>query len=209
MARYQNLYCLIITGALAFYLGRDSVPYAKVAPGQPASPMASGRALYADSLDPALQPTRQGRRNPAEIAGGVKKTKPPTGTGVEAKTLPLPYESGSGGSSASHGIIAVTGSYGVGTSVLYVIDTRSRHIAVYEARGGSSAGRRLTLVGARRIDLDLRLEGYNDRSEYSFDQLKRKFEDAGLPVAVPEASLAPVEGPGKGGSSSSSMGGKG
>ena len=52
-------------------------------------------------------------------------------------------------------MIAVTGSYGVGTSVLYVIDTHTRQLAVYEARGGSPDSAKLFLVGARRIDLEL------------------------------------------------------
>ena len=69
------------------------------------------------------------------------------------------YDSDDGTAAQGDGIIAVTGSYGVGTSVLYVIDTKSKQLAVYEARGGSGNGRRIYLVGARRIDLDLQLEG--------------------------------------------------
>ena len=38
--------------------------------------------------------------------------------------------------------------------MLYLIDTNSRQLAVYEARGGSAGNRRVVLVGARRIDLD-------------------------------------------------------
>ena len=85
-----------------------------------------------------------------------------------------------GGQSASaNGFLAVTGSYGVGTSVLYLIDTENRQLAVYEARGGSEAQRRIVLVGARRIDLDLMLEKYNDRSEYDYRQLRAMFESRG------------------------------
>jgi hypothetical protein len=73
------------------------------------------------------------------------------------------------------GFVAVTGSYGVGTSVLYLVDTVNRQIAVYEARGGSTEQRRLVLVGARRIDLDLQLRGYNDRSEYDYRALEELF----------------------------------
>ncbi len=85
-----------------------------------------------------------------------------------------------GGQSASgNGFLAVTGSYGVGTSVLYVIDTVSRQLAVYEARGGSAEQRRVILVGARKIDLDLQLEGYNDRSEYDYRNLRKLYEKRG------------------------------
>lgn len=86
-----------------------------------------------------------------------------------------------GQSSSGNGFVAVTGSYGVGTSVLYLLDTESRQLAVYEARGGSSEQRRLVLVGARKIDLDLKLEGYNDRSEYEYKDLKKLFERRGRP----------------------------
>ena len=87
------------------------------------------------------------------------------------------YSEESGGSSSSNnGFVAVTGSYGVGTSVLYLIDTVNRQLAVYEARGGSTEQRRIVLVGARRIDLDLQLESYNDRSEYAYDRLKEVFQ---------------------------------
>ena len=35
------------------------------------------------------------------------------------------------------------------------------------------------LVGARKIDLDLKLEGYNDRSEYEYRRLREVFEKRG------------------------------
>src|SRR5688500_18889930 len=95
---------------------------------------------------------------------------------------PIVYseESGQGSSTgANGGFVAVTGSYGVGTSVLYLIDTVNRQLAVYEARGGSAEQRRIVLVGARRIDLDLQLPSYNDRSEYEYDQLKDLFRKRG------------------------------
>lgn len=109
----------------------------------------------------------------------------------------LVFESGSTGSASSDGFLAVTGSYGIGTQVLYLVDTKKRQLAVYEARGGSSGSRRVALIGARRIDLDLELEGYNDNSEFSYAELTRKFEKArgGVPAATgaelgakPEAS---------------------
>ena len=73
----------------------------------------------------------------------------------------------------------MTGSYGMGTSVLYLVDTVNRQLAVYEARGGSAEQRRIVLVGARRIDLDLQLEGYNDRSECEYGQLEELFQKRG------------------------------
>ena len=82
----------------------------------------------------------------------------------------------SSSTSSANGFLAVTGSYGMGTQVLYVIDTENRQLAVYEARGGSTEQRRIVMVGARRIDLDLQLPGYNDRSEYEYGDLEKLFK---------------------------------
>ena len=88
---------------------------------------------------------------------------------------PLVYGEDSGVAASNNGFMAVTGSYGVGTSVLYLLDTNNKQLLVYEARGGSASMRRLVLVGARRIDLDLQLIDYNDESEYKRSDLDRLF----------------------------------
>ena len=95
---------------------------------------------------------------------------------IPTTSAPIVYTEDNGNSSATNGFLAVTGSYGVGTSVLYLVDTKTRQLAVYEARGGSAGQRRIVLVGARRIDLDLQLPSYNDRSEDEYDDPKRLFE---------------------------------
>jgi hypothetical protein len=92
---------------------------------------------------------------------------------------PVVYPEDGGQAAVANGFVAVTGSYGVGTSVLYLVDTVNRQLAVYEARGGSAEQRRIVLVGARKIDLDLQLEGYNDRSEYDYRRLRGVFEKRG------------------------------
>jgi hypothetical protein len=157
---------------------------------------ASSQELAAGpNLAVPLPPAPQGRR----VGGSSGTTNPPvTGTGAPVEPAPLVWESGSGGSAAAGGIIAVTGSYGVGTSVLYVIDAKSRQLAVYEARGGSRGGRRVVLVGARKIDLDLQLEGYRDESEHSYDDLRDMFQKRGL---------LPAGGAGKGVSAPTKNGG--
>lgn len=76
-------------------------------------------------------------------------------------------------------MIAVTGPYQQGVSLLYLIDTESKQLAVYEARGGSRSSGRINFVGARRLDLDLRLEGYHDDSEFSFADLAAQFRRTG------------------------------
>lgn len=119
-----------------------------------------------------------------EAQGGRGPVTPPPRsepqTGTQPPGQPVVYVEEGGQSSASaNGFLAVTGSYGVGTSVLYLVDTQSRQLAVYEARGGSAEQRRVVLVGARKIDLDLQLEGYNDRSEYEYRDLKRLYQRRG------------------------------
>jgi hypothetical protein len=119
----------------------------------------------------------QGGRGPANPPPAPEPTEPPTsGAGGAPQVV---YSEEGGQASAANGFLAVTGSYGVGTSVLYLIDTVSRQLAVYEAQGGTAGQRRIVLVGARKLDLDLQLEGYNDRSEYPYRRLKTLFEQRG------------------------------
>ncbi|MGE0144096.1 MAG: hypothetical protein AB7I19_08760 [Planctomycetota bacterium] len=124
-----------------------------------------------------------------------RPTPPPVVNAPKTESAPLVYGEDGGSAAAANGILAVTGSYGVGTSVLYVIDTVNKQLAVYEARGGSDSMRRVTLVGARRIDLDLQIEGYNDESEYSYSALSERFGKAGRRAIEPRRSgtAAPAE----------------
>jgi hypothetical protein len=72
-------------------------------------------------------------------------------------------------------MIAVTGMDITGSSILYLVDTERRQIAVYQATGGGASTASIRLVGARNIDLDLRLDGYNDKSEFSYKELEQRF----------------------------------
>lgn len=139
--------------------------------------------------------------------GRLDATSVPQGRGVRPPTLPIPsplpieeaeeplvFDSGGGQSASANGVLAVTGSYGVGTSVLYVLDTNNGQLAVYEARGGSQGMHRVVLVGARRIDLDLQLEGYNDESEFSYRELQRRFDRLGTRKPTGGASAASGSG---------------
>lgn len=114
-------------------------------------------------------------RQPAHSQG--EGTEPPT-------TAQLPnvgFSTTAGGTADSNDrMIAVTGTDITGTSILYVIDTQNPHIAVYQAAGGSTNMNMLKLVAARRIDLDLKLDGFNDRSEVSYKELEQTFVERGL-----------------------------
>lgn len=91
-------------------------------------------------------------------------------TGAPAPSLPAFATADSNGA-----MIAVTGVDVTGISVLYLIDTENRQLACYQASGGSSSSQGVKLIGARRIDLDLQLHGFKDRSDYDYRALEREF----------------------------------
>jgi hypothetical protein len=73
--------------------------------------------------------------------------------------------------------LLVTSSLGVTSAILFVLDPTTSSLAAYEAIPGENGG--LRLLGARKIEHDLELKKYHDRSEYSYDDLKeRKQKDA-------------------------------
>lgn len=148
--------------------------------------LAAGTTYRLGQLNPASAQTvsAQGRGPTAPVPKVVKKPAEPT---------PLVFGEGGGTSSSNNGFIAVTGSYGVGTSVLYLIDTETKQLSVYEARGGTQSMRRLVWVGARRIDRDLEVLGYRDESEYSFKDLDAMFKHR--QTAAEEADLSVPDSP--------------
>jgi hypothetical protein len=104
-------------------------------------------------------------------------------------------------------LVAVAAPYQLGVSLLYVIDTKTKNLAVYEARGGSRSQSRLSFVAARRIDLDLRLEGYHDDSEYAFSDLAAQFRQNGwTDVKSGSGDSAPAGNAEKGGEKANEKG---
>ena len=102
----------------------------------------------------------------------------PPGSGLPPTQVP---SAASGATADSNGrMIAVTGIDLTGSSILYLIDTVDPHLAIYQATGGSSSTQGVRLVGARKIALDLRLDGFNDKSQYTFKDLERQFIKNGL-----------------------------
>jgi hypothetical protein len=98
---------------------------------------------------------------------------------------PLPSLPAIANSDSNASMIAVTGIDLTGSSILYLIDTERRQLAIYQASGGADSMQGVKLVGARKIDLDLQLEGYNDKSQYSYEELEKKFADNQRSVAPP------------------------
>lgn len=108
-------------------------------------------------------------------------------TQVSTGTVPLSTPA-YGDSDANRDLIAVTGPDQTGGSVLWVIDTKSRQLAVYQASGGSDSQVGLRFIGGRRIDLDLQVLGYNDRSKESYGDLEQAFlkREAAVEEAEPD-----------------------
>jgi hypothetical protein len=72
-------------------------------------------------------------------------------------------------------MIAATGIDVTGSSILYLVDTEARQLAVYQAQGGTKSTMSVKFIGARNIDLDLQVNGYNDKSEYTYQELAEEF----------------------------------
>ena len=83
----------------------------------------------------------------------------------------LPQESGSSP-------LIVTSSLGATSAILFLVDPDSRTLAAYEAIPGGEGG--LRWLGARKIDHDLKLTKYRDLSEFSYTELRERYESQQL-----------------------------
>ncbi len=89
------------------------------------------------------------------------------------------YTQAYGTADSNGSMIAVTGVDVTGGSLLFLVDTESRQLSVYQATGGTKSTMNVRWVGARNIDLDLQVDGFNDESEYTFKQLASEFAETG------------------------------
>ena len=147
--------------------------------------LAAGVALAALGL--ARTPQNGGNQGGGQ-GGGNQGGGGPT-------TMSPPVSPSSAVADSNNRMIAVTGIDVTGTSILYLVDTVNFRLAVYQASGGSASTQGLKLVGARRIDLDLQLDGLNDKSDYSYKKLRQMFEEQGLlaPAAPNASAEVPVK----------------
>lgn len=90
-------------------------------------------------------------------------------------TQSVPYSPAFASADSNGSMIAATGVDVTGSSILYLVDTERRQLAVYQAQGGSKSTMSVKFVGARNIDLDLQVNGFNDKSEYSYSDLSKEF----------------------------------
>ena len=97
---------------------------------------------------------------------------PTTGAGLPN----VPFLPTFGTADSDGRMIAVTGPDVTGGGVLYLIDTQTRQLACYQAVGGTGSQSGIRLVGARRVDLDLQLIGFNDRSKHTYSDLEKLFQ---------------------------------
>jgi hypothetical protein len=79
---------------------------------------------------------------------------------------------------SNNSMIAVTGLDVTGSSILFLVDTEQKQLSVYQATGGTDSMMNVKWVGARKIDLDLRVDGFNDKSEYSYKDLAEQFGES-------------------------------
>ena len=112
--------------------------------------------------------------------GLARSPQVPPPTTPPQQTRPIPMLSGGATADSNGRMIAVTGLDVTGTSILYLVDTEKMHLAIYQANGGSDATQGVKFIGARRIDLDLELDGFNDKSEFPYKKLKDEFNKKGL-----------------------------
>jgi len=103
--------------------------------------------------------TAQGEPPVVDPGGGTFMTSPGYGT-----------------ADSNDRMIAVTGIDVTGSSILYVIDTEYRQLAVYQASSGSASSMGLKFIAGRNIDLDLQVYGYNDKSEHSYRDMAAEFQ---------------------------------
>ena len=100
--------------------------------------------------------------------------------GQTGQTTTSPLISAGFGTADSNGrMIAVTGVDVTGGSLLYLVDTQSGHLSVYTAQGGTASTSNIKWVGGRNINLDLQVNGWNDKSEFSYTKLQEEFKKNG------------------------------
>jgi hypothetical protein len=126
-------------------------------------------------------------REPAQGSGGTNNQQ-------QGEPQTLPPVAMAATADSNNRMIAVTGTDITGASILYVVDTLSYQLAVYQAVGGSESTQGVKLVGARRIDLDFKVDGYKDRSQYTYKKLREEFSKQGLLDGATPSSGANVPG---------------
>ena len=127
----------------------------------------TGSGLFGDGLLPSAQ-AQDNAASGAKGEGGVTIQQDPLS--------PLKNRITTSGATASDSnsnnrMVAVTTPIGSGQSVLFLIDTKMEQLTVYKF----DRNKGLKFIAARKIDYDLKINGYEDMSEFSRDDLKREY----------------------------------
>jgi hypothetical protein len=75
-------------------------------------------------------------------------------------------------SNSNNRFVAVTTPIGSGESVLFLLDSEKEQITIYQF----DRNKGLRFIAARKIDYDLKINGYEDKSRYSRNDLREQFE---------------------------------
>lgn len=168
--RAERLAWFVCGGGLALVMG------AVLGPAFATSPPASSAATATPAL---LLPSGFPVAGPS-TAGSLAANQDGNQAGTQSGLRPIPMTANGMSADSNNRMIAVTGVDITGQSVLYLIDTIDKQLAVYQASGGAPGTNSVRLVGARRIDLDLQLSGFNDKTEtggksLTYEDLEKKF----------------------------------
>lgn len=107
--------------------------------------------------------------NGAANTGGINIPRTPSvRPGLDGRTASYTASD----SDSNNRFVAVTTPIGSGESVLFLIDSNNEQVTAYRYRRGKG----LEFLAARKIDMDLRITGYQDMSKYSRDEMKRLFD---------------------------------
>ena len=75
-------------------------------------------------------------------------------------------------SNSNNRFVAITCPVGSGESVLFVLDSKTEHLAVYKFQRDKG----LKFVAGRKIDYDLKISEWKDISEFSRNEMRRLYD---------------------------------
>jgi hypothetical protein len=114
-------------------------------------------------------PSGVGGTNRANPGSGITITQDPLAALKSRVTTTGPTASDS---NSNNRFVAVTTPIGSGESVLFLLDSEKEQITIYQF----DRNKGLRFIAARKIDYDLKINGYEDRSRYTRNDLKQQFE---------------------------------
>ena len=152
--------------ALLFCVGLLLGQEMRVLPEAAAQGVPGGTAVPANPPGPEIPVN--GPQQPG--TGGV--TIQPGGPMNRARAEGRTSASRQSDSDSNNRFVAVTCPTVTGESVLFLIDAVQEQIAVYRYQ----AGQGLEYLSSRKIEYDLRVSGYHDMSEYTYDQMRELYQ---------------------------------